>query len=105
MIRRVCYVPMEYDDKGEPTVPDWGCEGEHDAVLAATEEWEQRRILCDSGSIIVAKVEETTDAPTAEEIAGINSVWGGEYQPGDEWRRWVGCVEVRLTTREIPKPA
>ncbi|HAT10301.1 MAG TPA: hypothetical protein DCS97_06850 [Planctomycetes bacterium] len=104
MIRRVIYIPMEYDDKGEPTVPDWNYEGDSTPMAAATEEWEHRRMLCDSGSIVVAKVEETTDLPTADEFENIRAACEGEFVPGDEWRRWVACIEVRITTREIPKP-
>ena len=104
MIRRVIYIPMEYDDKGEPTVPDWNYEGEHSPEDAAMGEWEPRGMLANSGSIVVAKVEETTDTPTADELEGIRAACEGEFITGDEWRRWIACIEVRITTREIPKP-
>ena len=103
MIRRTVYIPMECDGLGKLTVPDWNYEGEHTAVDAAIGEWEQRRMLSNSGSVIVAKVEETTDIPPEEDHEAIRNACEGEWKPGDEWRRWVGCVEVRITTREIPK--
>jgi len=104
MIRRTVYIPMERDDKGEPTVPDWDHEGEHTPVDAAMLEWETRSVLANCGSIAVARVEETTDIPPEEDHEAIRNACEGLWQPGDEWRRWVGCVEVRVTTREIPKP-
>lgn len=106
MIRRVIYLPMEYNDKGEPSVPDWNYEGEHRPEDAAMIEWDHRGMLARCGSIVVAKVEETTDTPTADELEGIRASCEGEgeFKIGDEWRRWVACIEVRITTREIPKP-
>lgn len=101
---RIVYIPMAYDDKGEPTVPDWNYEGDSTPLLAATEEWEHRRMLCDSGSIMVAKVEETNDVPPENEWDDLRNACEGEWKPGDEWRRWVGCVEVRITSQEIKKP-
>lgn len=98
------YLPMVYDDKGEPTVPDWNYEGELRPEDAAMEEWQQRRMLADSGSVIVAKAEKTNDVPAESDQEAIRNSCEGEWKPGDAWRRWVGCVEVRITTREIAKP-
>lgn len=98
------YVPMVYDDKGEPTVPDWNYEGERTPEAAATEEWEQRRTLCDSGSILVAKVEDTTEVPPESEQEALQQACEYTWKPGDPWRKWLGCVEVRIVSREVPKP-
>lgn len=101
---RIVYIPMVYDDKGEPSHPDWNYEGEHRAEDAAMEEWEQRRVLADSGSIVVAKVEETNEVPPENQHDELRNACEGDWKPGDPWRKWLGCVEVRITTREIPKP-
>jgi hypothetical protein len=103
MIRRVCYIPMEYDDKGEPTVPDWNYEGERTPIAAAVEEWDQRDMLTSSGAVVVAKVEETDEIPPESDWDGIKNACD-DWKPGDSWRKWLGCVEVRVTTREIAKP-
>jgi hypothetical protein len=103
MIRRTVYIPMEYDDKGEPTTPDWNYEGEHTPIAAAVEEWDQRDMLTNSGSVMVAKVEETDEVPPESEWDDIKNACEGDWKPGDSWRKWLGCVEVRITTQEVPK--
>lgn len=100
----ILYVPMVYDDTGTPTVPDWNYEGDHTPQDAAVQEWEQRDMLTGSGSIVVAKVEETTEVPPEEEHEALRNACEGDWKPGDSWRKWLGCVEVSISTREIPKP-
>jgi hypothetical protein len=104
MIRSVIYIPMEYDDKGEPTVPDWNYDGDNTPIAAAVEEWYQRDRLTRSGSIVVAKVEETDEIPPESYWDDIKNACECDWKPGDPWRKWLGCVEVRVTTREIAKP-
>lgn len=100
----VLYIPMVYDDAGRPTVPDWNYEGERTPESAATEEWEQRRMLCESGSVMVAKVEETNEVPPEAEHKALQEACEYQWKPGEPWRKWLGCVEARIVTREVPKP-
>jgi hypothetical protein len=107
MIRRTVYIPMTYDDKGEPTVPDWNYEGEDTpdrALIEALGDWENAAEMRDHQTIILAKCEETDEIPPENEWEALRNACEGAWSPGDEWRKWIGCVEVRITTREIPKP-
>jgi hypothetical protein len=98
------YLPMIYDDKGEPSHPNWDMEGERTPFEAATCEWEARDKLTSTGSLLVAKVEDTSDVPPESEWESIRNNSEGEWNPGDSYRKWIGCVEVLLVARDVPIP-
>jgi hypothetical protein len=98
------YIPMQIDDAGNYTTPDWNFEGDNTPQAAATEEWETRGRLLDIGSVLVAEVEDTTEIPPQSEWEALRNACEYEWNPGDPWRKWTGCVEVIITTRSVPKP-
>ena len=99
------YIPMVYDDVGEPTYPNWECEGEDTPMAALIEmlsDWEIAAEFRDHQKITLAKVEETNEIPSESDQEHIRNKSEGEWKPGDSWRKWVGTVEVSVIFKEVP---
>jgi hypothetical protein len=106
MSTRINYIPMLLDDLGNPTYPDYELEGEDTperAVIEAAYNWETAAELRD-GKLMLAKVEDTTEIPPEDEWEDIKNASEGNWNPGDPWRKWLGCVEVRLVCSDVPMP-
>ena len=99
------YIPMVYDDVGEPACPNWECEGEDTpmaALLEALDDWEIAAEFRDHQKITLAKIMETNEIPPESDQEGIRNACEGEWKPGDSWRKWVGTVGVSVIFKDVP---
>ena len=101
------YLPMILDQFGDPESPDYELEGEDTperAIIEYVNNWEFSAELRNNGKVMLAKVEDTTEIPPEDEWDSIRNASEGNWDPGDPWRKWIGCVEVSLTCTDIPIP-